>query len=204
MCRCSGLNDLPNEGFDGFNWLVAIRVWILLLLKGVSLPESGPEASEPACLFVRHSSTIACPFSMQMAACGCSQAGACCLFFCMLDVWGLAQMTDECVYGKLLATVLHESEWLTDKKALFHSVFVCCPRNHVEASSVFLFTIMVTVSLWSSPTHSWSPEQKLYTGYILDHAHVPQAPPTSEPWTFRTLTRLFDKRVDGLLKQAFV
>lgn len=127
ICAAASAKRLPNERFDGFNWRIAIQFLILLLLKACFFAGVWPgslRASLFVCapLFTNHLPIFYANGCLWLLTGGRVQP-----VFCMLDVWGLAEMTDEWIYGKLLATDLHESEWLTDKNALFHPIFLLLP-----------------------------------------------------------------------------
>lgn len=65
------------------------------------------------------------PYSMQIVAFGTSLSGKHCLFFCMLDVWGLTGMTDVWINEKLLAGIyIKVLDLLTKMYFAIQSVFI--------------------------------------------------------------------------------
>lgn len=82
---------------------------------------------------------------MQIAAFGSSGAGGRALL-CMADVKGLAEMTDEWIYGKLPAPDLHKSAGFTNKNGALPSN--CYPRNPDQAPRLaFLFPHRITADV---------------------------------------------------------
>lgn len=115
------------------------------------------------------------PFSMQITAFGSSQSGK--HFFCMLDVWGLTEMTDVWIYEKLLAGICIKVLDLLTKSVFCHPIsfhFYLC--NHFQ-SPVFSQWHSGAKSLQSlqSDTHSFNSArsitaQELYIDTLMVYA----------------------------------
>lgn len=105
---------------------------------------------------------------MQITAPGSSKAGERSLL-CMLDVEGLAETTDERIYGKLLATDLHKSARFTDKN---RPVFIATLGIRIRPQ----------VWLFFCPTAAGSQLnlQQLSTDDTLAYVKRSQAPPTMQ------------------------
>lgn len=137
------------------------------------------------------------PFSMQIIAFGSSQSGKYSLF-CMLDVWGLTEMTDVWIYEKLLAGICIKVLDLLTKNVFCHPIsfhFYLC--NHFQ-SPVFAQWHSIAKSLQSllSDTHSFNLArsiiaQELYIDTLMVHAsQIPLilclAPLQSHSWPFKS------------------
>lgn len=199
---------MPNERFGDFYWLIVIQILILLLLRacffaGVQPWSLGTSLFVFAPLFTNHLSIFyanGCLWLLTGRACAVCflHAG------CLRSGW----MTDEWIYGKLLATDLHESAWLTDNNALGHPLFIATLAIMFRPQVCFLSFFLSwrqsrTKDVWSLECHSWSPGQKLYIDYKWKYTHISQAPPPPQRWPFRSLTWHFDKLVEVLFKQVW-
>lgn len=120
--------------------------------------------------------------------------------FCMLDVWGLAEITDEWIHGKLQQICMKVHDWQTKMHVAIR--FLLLPEQ--SCSGFKFFSFFMSVSHRSCLIIGVSQLVPRAEALYWLHAHILHAPFLSPPqrWPFRTLTWHVDKLLDGLFKQV--